>query len=89
MSSIIFSDLVNNVIFNSKIKAEIESLVQKKGIEPEKSTLEVPLSIYQTFVDIFESLVDPTIANKKSTSLITNENFRELLNAKSHRNDRS
>jgi len=30
MSSIIFSDLVNNVISNSKIKTEIESLVQKK-----------------------------------------------------------
>jgi hypothetical protein len=80
MPSVVFADLVGELVSEQAMIDEIESLVSQKAKESEQSMLEVPLSVYHVFVDIFESLDDGVSLNSTSSCLISNQDFRLFLN---------
>lgn len=80
MPSIVFSDLVEELISDQSFCEDIAELVRRKSSESEKSTLEVSVELYRSFADIFESLGDNVSLNRKPTKQISNTDFRIFLN---------
>jgi predicted nucleotidyltransferase len=79
MPSIVFADLVGELVSEQAMIDEIESLVNQKEKESEQSLLEVPLPIYRMFTDIFESLSEGVTLNSKKSKAISNDDFRAFL----------
>ena len=79
MPSIVFSDLVAELISDQETIHEIESLVKQKVKEPERSLLEVPSVIYREFVDVFETLDERAVVDAPAVKVISSGGFRGLL----------
>jgi len=80
MPSIVFFDLVQELLSDKSLCGDIAELVRRKLNESEKSNLKVPIEIYNSFTDMFESLEDNVVLNRDSAKLISNRDFREFLN---------
>ncbi len=76
MPSIVFADLVNELVSDQAMAEEIESLVSQKAKESEKSILEVSAPVYRTFTDMFETLDDSASLNSGVAEIISNDDFR-------------
>ncbi|MBL4673336.1 MAG: nucleotidyltransferase domain-containing protein [Arenicella sp.] len=79
MPSIVFADLVNELVSDQAMAEEIESLVSQKAKESEQSLLEVPASIYRAFTDMFETLDEGVSLNSDAAVGISNNDFRTFL----------
>ena len=80
MPSIVFSDLVNEVVSDESLAQKISQLVNQKAKELERSTLKVPLEVYTAFTLIFESLEEDINIDSGSKILISNKDFQKFLN---------
>ena len=80
MPSIVFSYLVEEIISDKSLCENINELVGRKLHELEKSSLEVPIEIYSSFTDMFDSLEDNVPLHGNSENLISNNDFRHFLN---------
>ncbi len=80
MPSIVFADLVNELVSEQAMVGEIESLVSQKAKESELSLLEFSPSVYLTFADRFETLGEGVSLNSVASDLISNDDFRGFLN---------
>lgn len=78
--SIVFADLVNELVSDQAMAEEIECLVSQKAKESEKSLLEVSPSVYCTFTDMFATLDEGVSLNSAVPGLISNDDFRRFLN---------
>ena len=79
MPSIVFFDLVNGLILDSKIVHQIEDLVETKARESEQSLLEVPPAIYRAFVDVFETFNENNAVTAATPNIISNNDFRSCF----------
>lgn len=79
MPSIVFSDLINSLMLEADMVLTMTNLVEQKSEESEQSLLAVPSSLYQWFVDTFESL-DETASFGKPMNIISNDDFRAFVN---------
>ena len=79
MPSIVFTDLVNELVSDQSMFEEIERLVNQKAKESEQSLLEVPSSVYLTFTEIFKTLDESMSLNSKVVEMISNDDFRTFL----------
>lgn len=79
MPSILFSDLLGELVLDNFIYEKISALVTQKMSEPEKSNLEVPAQVYACIVAVFESLDGSAPLNHDAVELITNNHFRDFL----------
>ena len=79
MPSIVFADLVNELVLDQTMAEKIESLVSQKAKESEQSLLEVSPSIYRTFTDMFGTLEEVVSLNSDAAVMISNNNFRTFL----------
>ena len=80
MPSIVFSNLIEELISDKLLCENIRGLVNQKLHESEKSNLEVPIEIYSSFADMFESLEDKVLLNHDAAKLISNRDFRHFVN---------
>lgn len=78
MPSIVFADLVSELITDQSMVEEIKNLVNQKAQESEQSSLKVPPSVYTTITELFESL-DETLSIDSIRENISNDDFREFL----------
>lgn len=78
MPSIVFADLINELITDQSTTKEINNLVNQKAKESEQSLLEVPPSIYASITELFESL-DEVLTIDTSKDVISNNDFRDFL----------
>ena len=79
MPSIIFHDLLGNLVNDQQVKQELDLLIQKKSEESEKSNLSVPTIVYENIVSVYQSLSENTSLDKNITT-IKSDDFRDLLN---------
>ena len=79
MPSIIFHDLLGNLVNDQQVKQELGLLIQKKSEESEKSNLSVPTIVYENIVSVYQSLSENTSFDK-NIKTIKNDDFRDLLN---------
>ena len=79
MPSIIFHDLLGNLVNDQQVKQELDLLIQKKSKESEKSNLNVPTIVYENIVSVYQSLSENTSFDKNITT-IKSDDFRDLLN---------
>jgi len=80
MPSIVFADLVSELVSDPLLVKEIETLVIQKAKESEKSLLEVPSAVYRTFTDMFETLEESVLLSSGEVEVISNNDFRTFLN---------
>ncbi len=80
MPSIVFSDLIEELISDNLIYQSISRLVGRKLHESEKSNLEVPVEIYNFLTGIFNPLEETISINHDSLKPISNGDFRHFMN---------
>lgn len=80
LPSIVFSDLVQDLIHDASTVAEIQAMLRLKAQELERSTLEVPASVYRVFVNIYEQLNERVRIEAVDPVLVANDDFRSFLN---------
>jgi len=78
MPSILFSDLVNELISDPEMVRDIEGLVSQKALESERSLLEVSPPVYRAFAGMYGSLEEAVFFDS-ATNAISNHDFRALL----------
>ncbi|GAA6138054.1 nucleotidyltransferase domain-containing protein [Arenicella sp. 4NH20-0111] len=78
MPSIVFSELVEGLIDDVDMVDDIAQLIERKGLELEKSLLEVPPKIYGLLSSIFQSLEDQVNVST-NPKLVSNEDFRAFV----------
>ena len=81
MPSILFSELVGELISERIIREKLNALVIRKMEESEKSSLEVPIAVYRYVVNVFESFDESVSFNDDAIALISNNDFRHFLNS--------
>ena len=79
MPSIIFSNLIADLIHDSNMSQHIQALVNLKAKQPENSLLEVPPTIYRQFEDMFLSL-DEYVYFDSIAIPASNADFQRFLN---------
>lgn len=79
--SIVFADLVIELVSDQAMVEEIESLVSQKARESEQSSLEIPVSVYELIVSMYRSLGESSDFSGKP-DLISNDDFRGLIRIK-------
>ncbi len=79
MPSIVFADLVNELVSDQAMAKEIECLVSQKAKESEKSLLEVSPLVYREFTDMFETFDEGVSPNSSEAEVISNNDFRTFL----------
>jgi len=79
MPSIVFSDLVNELVSDSEMVSEIEDLVSQKAIESERSNLEVPPLIYSFVESVYHSLDEQVGFKPGLIASVSNDDFRDFL----------
>jgi len=79
MPSIVFFDLVEELIVDASFREKITDLVDRKLSESEKSNLEVPAEIYRCFVELFESFEEKVALKCDSIKPVSNQDFRDFL----------
>ena len=78
MPSILFDDLVQELVSDQALIKSIDLLVKQKAKEPERSNLEVPMELVEFVVSMYQSF-DEQVAFKKETGLVSNDDFRNFL----------
>ena len=78
MPSILFDNLVKELVSNQALIKSIGLLVKQKAKEPERSNLEVPTELVEFVTSMYQSL-DEQVAFKKETGLVSNDDFRNFL----------
>ncbi len=78
MPSIVFSDLVQELVNDQMIAESISILIEEKARESEQSNLAVPTSVYDFVVSSYQSLSEQVLFNKEA-DLVSNDDFRNLL----------
>ena len=79
MPSIVFSDLINEIVSDENLALKLNELVKKKAKESERSTLKVPVEIYKSFAMLFGSLEENISSKTNSKALISNKDFQHFL----------
>jgi len=78
MPSILFDDLVQELVLDQALIISIDLLVKQKAKESEWSNLEVPMQVFEFVASMYQSL-DEQVAFKKETGLVSNDDFRNIL----------
>lgn len=78
MPSILFVDLIHELIVESEMVDEIVELVGQKAHELEGAMHEIPPSVYQAFTSIFVSLEESVLFDSKAR-VISNRDFQAFL----------
>lgn len=81
MPSIVFADLVGELVSDQAIAKEVDGLVSQKAKESEQSLMEVPASVYGAFTNMFETLDEGASLNYRDAAMISNDQFRIFLNS--------
>ena len=81
MPSIVFADLVEEVVNETAMSARINALVEQKSKESEVSTLQVPTDVYELFVELYHSIADAEQPSAESSQAITNNDFRSIFSS--------
>lgn len=79
MPSILFADLVAELVPDKLLAEQISNLVKQKAKESEKSVLLVPQEVLQVFTAIFKTLDEGITVNSGVRTAISNNDFRSFL----------
>jgi predicted nucleotidyltransferase len=79
MPSILFSELVAELVLDKSVALSVESLVAQKASESEASTLQVPPDVYRVFTEMYDSLEESQQFNAKESRFISNKDFASFL----------
>jgi len=80
MPSIVFSELIDELIGDLSMREQIKALISQKALESEKSVLEVPVPIYSEITGIYESLEESILSDTGLIATISNADFQYFLN---------
>lgn len=79
MPSIVFMELVSELINEAEIVKQTVKLITQKATEPESSALEPPKDLYSEFVGLFELLDENKSFKSISVNQTSNDDFRHFL----------
>lgn len=78
MPSILFDDLVQELVLDQALIISIDLLVKQKAKESERSNLEVPIQVFEFVASMYQSL-DEQVAFSKETRSVSNTDFQNFL----------
>jgi len=78
MPSILFDDLVQELVLDQALIISIDLLVKQKAKESERSNLEVPMQVFEFVASMYQSL-DEQVAFSKETRSVSNTDFQNFL----------
>lgn len=78
MPSIVFDDLVQELVCNQVLAQSIDSLVKQKAQVSERSNVEVQTTVFDFVASIYQSLSEQVSFNRES-KLASNDDFRDFL----------
>jgi len=79
MPSIVFSELVDELITDAELVAGFEALITQKSREPERSALDLPAPIYELVESIYNLLAENIESDLTALKVISNSDFRTFL----------